>query len=252
VRIAFPTDEHFPFQDEQARLVALQIVSDFNPDIRIAGSDGLDFYGLSRFDKNPRRVKVGLQMELDAWMAGQREWRSAAPNAEAFYLVGNHEDRLRRYLWNNPELHDLEVLRLPNILRMAELGITWEMEKGDRANRELVVNGQLVIKHGSVVRKHSAYSARGELENESGVISVMTGHTHRGGSTYLRTRKGIVQAHEGFCLCSLEPEYVEHPNWQQGILLATITEDGVSIEPVPFYRSYGRVKAVWRGREYID
>ena len=56
-RLVFPTDEHFPFQDEHARSVALQITADFQPEIRIAGSDGLDFYGLSKFDKDPHRMK---------------------------------------------------------------------------------------------------------------------------------------------------------------------------------------------------
>ena len=39
-----------------------------------AGSDGLDFYRLSRFSKNPLRAKsTTLQTEIDMWQAGQRE-----------------------------------------------------------------------------------------------------------------------------------------------------------------------------------
>lgn len=251
--LAHICDEHRPYQDDHAISVALQIVSDFHPDIRTAGSDGLDFYQLSRFDKNPARLKNGgLQREIDLWGAGQREWRDAAPDAHAFFLIGNHEDRLRRHLWRHPELFDLEVLRLPNILKMAELGIYWEMEKGERANLELVLHKRLLVIHGEVARKYSAYSAKAQLENEACSISILHGHTHRGGSYYLRTRNGIVQAHEGFCLCSLEPEYIQHPNWQQGILLATVTPETVAVEPIPFYRSLGKVRAIWRGKEYIE
>jgi len=78
-KIAIPTDEHIPFQDDRARAVALKIVADYQPDIRIAGSDGVDFYMLSRFDKNPLRAAFGLQGEIDMWKASQREWRDAAP-----------------------------------------------------------------------------------------------------------------------------------------------------------------------------
>ena len=39
VKVAFPTDEHYPYQDEYARDVALQIVADFSPDVLISGSD---------------------------------------------------------------------------------------------------------------------------------------------------------------------------------------------------------------------
>ena len=177
-RLAFPTDEHFPFQDEHARSVALQIVRDFGPDIRIAGSDGLDFYTLSRFDKDPNRIN-NLQWEINEWKRGQREWHDAAPEAGAFYLIGNHEERLKRYLFRHPELYYLEALQLPTLLGMAELGIFWEKSKGDEANLELVIHNKLVVKHGAVVRKNSAYSARGELEAEKHSISVMTGHTHQ-------------------------------------------------------------------------
>ena len=93
MRIAFPTDEHHPYADENARQLALTIVRDFDPEIRIAGSDALDFYSLSKFDKNPRRRKT-LDFEVNAWVHSQREWQDAAPNAIAVWLMGNHEFRL--------------------------------------------------------------------------------------------------------------------------------------------------------------
>ena len=58
MKIAFPTDEHFPFQDERARSIALEIVRDFNPDVLISGSDGVDFYALSKFSKNPKSMGI--------------------------------------------------------------------------------------------------------------------------------------------------------------------------------------------------
>lgn len=253
LRLAFPTDEHYPFQDDHARAVALKIVSDFDPHIRIAGSDGIDFYAVSAFDKNPDRIKKGgLQYEINCWMAGQREWRDAAPNARAFFLIGNHEDRLRRYLWRHPELFDLDVLRLPSLLRMAELDIVWEKEKGERANQELALYNRLTVRHGEQVRKYPAYSAKAELESEMFAISLLTGHTHRGGSYYARTRTGLVQAHECFCLCDLNPEYVRNPNWQQGIVLAEVSPNHLAVEAIPFHRRLGKVTAYWRGKEYTE
>ena len=68
IKIAFPTDEHFPFQNDRAREVALKIVQDFGPDVVPAGSDGLDFYKLSRFDRDPARMKAhSLQEEIQMW-----------------------------------------------------------------------------------------------------------------------------------------------------------------------------------------
>lgn len=257
MKIAFPTDEHHPFADQGARSVALKIVRDFAPDVTVAGSDGIDFYGISRFDKNPARMKAnGLQTEIDAWAAGQREWISAASSSAFFYIPGNHEDRLEKYLWRHPELHGLNALALPNLLGLDGLGVLHQgFEHGEirYTGRELEIARVLVVRHGTVARKHSGYTAKAELENEFYSRSTLTGHNHRGGSHYATTRDGLVQGHESFCLCSLEPEYVEGlPNWQHGIVLATVTQGVIGVELVPFSRIEGKTAAIWRGELYRE
>jgi predicted phosphodiesterase len=253
MKLIFPTDEHHPFQDNRALSVAHQIAQDFNPDLRIAGSDGMDFYSISRFDKNPERLsEFRLQEEINSWIRGQKDWRSATPHAKAFFLKGNHEDRWRRLLWSNPNIAGLDVLQLPHLLRLKELDIFWEKDKGLNGNTELNLYGKLLLKHGEIVRKFSGYSAKAELEKEMHAISVIHGHTHRGGTYYVTTRSGVVTAQEGFCLCNLEPEYVQHPNWQQGMVVAEVEPDYVNIEPIPFRRLKGKVTARWRGKEYVE
>lgn len=243
-RIAFPTDEHYPYQDEQARSIALQIVADFNPNVMVSGSDGVDFYKLSKFDKNPDR-QHSVQHEIDLWIRGQDEWRSAAPDARRIFIVGNHEDRLRRYLWSNPELHSLRAVRLPNLLELDKQQIEY-------SPREIVFFDKLVIRHGAVIRKYSAYTAKAELEKEKFAISVLSGHTHRGGSFFTSNRNGTIQAHECFCLCDLEPEYADRPDWQQGIVLATVSNQVLNIEPILFHTRNGKKVAFWRDKMYTS
>src|SRR3990167_9018667 len=81
IKIAFPTDEHVPFQDKMAQSVAKLIVNDFKPDVLIRGSDGIDFYSISDFDTSPDRSNR-LQQEIDEWQRNEREWIDVAPNAE--------------------------------------------------------------------------------------------------------------------------------------------------------------------------
>jgi hypothetical protein len=248
MKIAFPTDEHVPFDDPRAREVALKIVQDFKPDHFVSGSDGLDFYLLSKFDKNPERAKLGLQHEINAWKSVQREWDDAlGEGTEKHFVLGNHEDRLRKYLWKHPEIASLDGMQLHIILGLEGLGYTNALMSKD----EVVFNEALVVKHGGVVRKHSGNSARGELEQERFAISTLTGHTHRGGHVYARTRFGDIQACEGFCLCSLNPEYVTHPDWQQGIVLAEVWGSQVTFEPV-LIQGDGKKTAIWRGKEYAS
>ena len=54
IKVAFPTDQHVPYEDKQAVELAMKIVQKFDPDEFIVGSDNMDFYAVSKFDKNPR------------------------------------------------------------------------------------------------------------------------------------------------------------------------------------------------------
>ncbi len=250
MKIIFPTDEHYPFQDESAIELAMQIAHDFDPDVRIAGSDGVDFYGISDFDIDPtRKIFTEMQEEIDLWQAGQRAWKDATPNAQARYLPGNHEDRLRRYLWNHPEIAGLDALKLENLLDLEGLGIQYDGRPYETA--EYVFFDKLVIRHGKFVRKVAGASALAELTYERHTMSTCTGHTHRGGTTYATTRGGLKIAQECFCLCRLDPHYVSHPDWQQGLVLIDVSEDHLDIEAVPFTDFRRRKVAYWRGKEYI-
>lgn len=249
IKIVFPTDEHHPFADWNAISLALQITKDYKPDVRFAGSDGVDFYSISRFEKDPEVFRAGgLQLELNEWYKAQKMWRKAAPNAEVYFLVGNHEDRLRSYLWKNPDLYGLEALELKNLFRFKELGI--KMAKYDGLEQNFY--NQLIVKHGNIIRKHSGYTARAELEKEMYNISTLSGHTHRGGQVMVSTRDGVKQAVEGFCLCDTEPNYMHSPNWQNGLVLAAVDRTGVQFELIPFHKRSKGMTARWRGKDYCS
>ena len=248
MKFALPSDEHHPYQDDRAIEVAMKIVSDFDPDLIMTGSDGMDFYQFSRFNQNPARMKIGFKEELDSWKRTQKMWIDAAPNAERFYIKGNHEDRLRKYIWKNAQLYGVEALELPMLLGFDELHIPYVSVYEDFY--EKVIDNVVSIKHGQFARKFSAYSAKAEMENEKHSISTITFHTHRGGSFWSRTRHGIIQAHEGFCLCLMEPEYVHHPDWQQGIVVGEVVNGMLSVEPVLIVDYAGQKRAIWRGKEY--
>ena len=224
--------------------LAVRITEDFKPDVRIAGSDGVDFYSLSSFDKNPERI-LSLQGELDSWKEAQRKWRSAT-NAKTYFLIGNHEDRLRRWLWKHPELSSLSCLTIPELFDFKGLKITM----ADKDGQELNFFDKLIVTHGSIVRKWSGYTARGELEKRRYSVSVMSGHTHRGGRFITTVRGAVCEALECFCLCSLSPEYTYDPDWQQGIVFADVNKHYVSFDMIPFHRKNGKLVAHWRGKEY--
>lgn len=238
------SDLHIPYHDEHAWRLFLNIVEAVKPTKINLGGDLLDFYWLSAFDKDPDAIKDGrLQENLDQFFHLMRDMQRAAPvTCEYEFIPGNHEDRLRRYLMRNPELYGLRALELPSLLRLDELGIYYSEDE------IVVVPGLLVVKHGSIVRKESAFSAKGELEREKYAVSTITGHTHRLGTHYARTRLRVVKAHENGCLCKLNPEYVKNPNWQQGLTMTThFGGELFHVEDIPFLNSGENIKAVVLG-----
>lgn len=235
------SDLHIPHHDPAAWALAMAVVRYVRPTRVILNGDMLDFYLLSAYDRDPDRYADGkLQEELDQWRRLARELRVMAGDGCLIeYLPGNHEDRLRRYLWRHSELHGLRALELPVLMGLDEFGIGYSEYEIE------IVPGRLNARHGRVVRKNSAASARAELEHERFAVSVITGHTHRLGETYVRTRRGLVKALENGCLCNLEPEYVRHPDWQLGLTLVTHWGGELfDAANIPFLGQDDRLKAV--------
>lgn len=234
-------DLHEPYRDERAFSTALAFVRHVKPSRLIVGGDWLDCYSLSRFVSDPAR-KLALQDDLDACKDSLKRLRRAAPKARIWYLKGNHEARLQKYLWSRaPELERLRDLRLPRLLDLGSLGIEW-VESG------LLDWPGLVWKHGNIVRAKSGATATAELERlwRSGV----SGHTHRLAQVFKRNKAGVYSWVEAGCLCGLDPEYGEGQtmDWQHGIVHAEVEQgrgNRFTVSPLPIVN--GRV--VFGGKE---
>ncbi len=207
-------DLQVPFQDRKALGNVLDFVDDLKPHGIILNGDIVDCYEISDFSKNPLTVaSLGQEVaEAGALMA-----RLARHTKRRMWLGGNHEDRLRRYMWKNAAA----LARLPGEdfytkFRLRDSGFSW-MEYG-----ELFELGKLWVTHGSLISKHSAYTAK--LTFEKYGSSTLVGHTHRLGVFYRRDVRGVHAAYENGCLCLLTPEYDSFPNWQQGFSVVHVDE----------------------------
>lgn len=229
------SDLHVPYQDTDAVALALQVVRRVRPDAVNVLGDLCDFYKLSRFDKDPDAFD--LQHELEEARTFFRLLRMVHQGVVRF-LPGNHELRLEKYLNRNPELHGLDVLALPSLLRLEEYDV-------DYFEHEIeIVPGKLVAKHGDVVRKYAGYSAKAELERDGYNVSTITGHTHRLAGVYSTYRGLMVAGIENGCLCDLNPEYVRNPNWQHGLSVVEMQDDMFGVTTVPFLGAGDRMRAI--------
>ena len=235
-------DLHCPYHSEHAVNLACQILRDYEPDICINGGDAVDMYGVSRFDRDPDRMMNHIQSEIDVFSGVQDRLYDASGCYEWTMLRGNHEDRLRKYLWRYPELHSLRSLQLPSVLGLDK----WDMALVDK-----VVIGKTVFRHGDVIRKHSAYTGKALLENVGHSNSEFCGHTHRGGLHYKTTGNGVVQGVECYCLCDIDKaDYTRDPNWQMGMVVCEVHNGRPFPELIPFHGEGSQMFARWRGKEY--
>lgn len=218
-RSVFLPDLHVPYHDEKAYACALRFVKRFKPDFVFIIGDWVDFYQLSKFDKNPARIPE-LQMDIDKTIECLKRLRAVAPKAKIYYLKGNHCHRLNRYLWSAAaSLSSLRSITVPELLQLKDFGIEY-VETGS-----MMFHGFLV-KHGNVVRTRSGYSATGELEKAG--ISGISGHTHRLSHIFKRHYGGMYSWTEIGCLCQLNPEYMEGqiPDWQNGFATGEFEKNG--------------------------
>ncbi len=206
-KIFLLSDVHFPHQDDNALAVAERICQLYEPTIIAVNGDLLDCSAISRYDKKAIEL-LGLQAECDQG----REWfarlRQRHPDARIIYLLGNHEDRLRRYLLKKaPALQGLRCLSFAGLLGLDAVGVECHAY-----NRPVLVNG-FKITHGDGVRSKAGYTAHRQMDcGRSGA----SGHTHRAALVSKTNDVATTQWMEIGCLCNLDAEYLgdSAADWQ--------------------------------------
>lgn len=245
-------DKHFPFSDERTLSILLTITSELQPDLLVDMGDIIDCYHLSRFDKNPDRLTT-LQDEIDQARAHLFSWGECAPGARKVLLGGNHDARIEKMLWNldGPAKALLkltrfrELMTMDGLLGLKEMG--WEFLPEDMQTKTELLP-KTVLKHGTVVRKWSGGTAQGEWMRYG--RSGASGHVHRlamflhakhGGGSHFWLETG--------CCCTLDPEYMRDPDWQNGFMVLTVQKKTGAFAVEPVYVFDGL--AVFRGKTYL-
>jgi hypothetical protein len=257
-RTVIYSDSHFRHanaswgHDPKALAVVLSVIRDVEPHTIIHGGDLLDCYTLSqKFDPDPADLFT-IQDEVDAAAAHLDEVAQIAPKALRIWLEGNHENRLTRLVCGLPGAHR-ELARL----KVFQRALTWEAIMGiaDIGWSFIPLKGQsradilpkLISKHGTTVSKWSGHTAKNEWMKYG--KSGTSGHTHRLGSFYHNDHNGAHIWNETGCTCKItNVPYMDDPDWQQGLLVITHTEDGERFSVEDIYIQNG--VAIYREREY--
>jgi hypothetical protein len=232
VRIARLCDWHIPYEDKRVLNVAFNFIEETKPEIIII-DEVVDFYALSKFSKDPKR-RLELQNELDEAQTWLWRLRKRFPNSTITMIESNHDRRLMKYLSSQaPELAYLRCLKFSHLLGLDGMKINYTQH---------FVHKRVLFKHGDIVRRDSAMTAKAEFVKEG--MAGCSGHSHRAGVFYQTLRGGKYSWVECGCLCSLKPDYVEGTaNWQNGVGLFTFDYDSDLYDPKVF--TINKNKIIW-------
>jgi len=218
-------DLHFRYEDAEALSLVMAWLAEYNPDRVFLNGDLLDFYALSHFDKSPANKDINITTEIGKLKEFLQELRENLPDADIYYIQGNHSKRLEKYLTKKaPELW--EVINIPDLVGLSEYGVKWIPGKKDA----FVQYGSTLIGHFDRVSKHSAYTAKLLHEQFPG-YNVVQNHTHRQGLFFHTIGNKQYWAAEAGCLADLkQADYVGGtPNWQLGCMTITTDQNGEQI-----------------------
>lgn len=226
-------DTHGIYMDKKWWSIVKNIIYDLKPDRIVMNGDVVDFYAISRFDKDPNR-RESLQDEIDITKQFLDSVRFWSKDAEIIWVEGNHEARLQKYLWSkSPELASLDMLDIENIFETDKRGIKYIKSRGREAYYQM---GKIKIGHFNKVSQESAYTAKALVTRYA--CTIIQNHVHRLGKYYKTYGNDVVVGIEAGCGCMLNPEYTCDPNWQQGFVIITKlkNDNRYYIEDVPIIK----------------
>lgn len=170
-RILVISDIHIPYHNVEALNLALEYGKQKKADSIVILGDFLDMYQISRFSRSPENPSVAEEVKLGVQVL--KYIRKKFPNVEMTFVEGNHDLRMSNYVQANSELFGLEAIKLENLLKLKDFGITYINEK------RFLKAGKLILAHG-----HELGLSTGGVNPSRTVLlktfsNVLFGHFHK-------------------------------------------------------------------------
>ena len=220
-RLGIMSDVHIPYHNISAVTSAIEHFKKVSVDGILLNGDIMDFYMLSRFDKDPRKRRFSEELEMG------REFlkiiRREFEGCPMYYKLGNHEVRFESYMRSKaPELLGMPEYQIDKLLHFGEHDVV--LIQDDR----IIKAGQLSILHGHEFGR-SIFSpvnpARGAYMRAK--ENVIVGHHHQTSSHMEKSLGGdVVGAWSVGCLCEMYPAYARINKWNHGFAVVDIDTDG--------------------------
>lgn len=219
------SDLQLPYHDKRAIAAVCNMLADRAASISEVHQVGdfFDFTGISRWVDGTVGER-GLQQELDASRGIQADIHAAYAGKKT-RILGNHDDRLKKYLAVKAKgLHGLRVLGYDYITEAQRYG--WHTVP----EPYMVAPGTASV-HGLSVRSKAGYTAQAHLDRVDS--NVVHGHTHRAALVHRTVGSRTRWAMETGCLMdTAKASYAPggFVDWQ--LAIAALWVDGKETFPV--------------------
>jgi predicted phosphodiesterase len=230
------SDIHTPYHDDTALNAALSYGRKLNsgkgPDNILLNGDIVDFFTISRFEKDPRERNLGREINACRKLLGYL--RQTFPKAKIIFKLGNHDERWEKWQYEKcPEYLDLPSMQIESIL-------THEVKATDKfefqpeitgvefvKDQRMIMAGKLAIMHGHEFPRGMSSPvnpARGNFLR--GLECSLAGHLHRTSEHVEQTMLGkqIACWSQG-CLCNLYPAFARVNKWNHGFSTVNLKGD---------------------------
>src|SRR6266496_167409 len=221
LRALIISDLHIPYYDREATICALKYGQELGADTILLNGDVADFFALSFWENDPR--KRDFPQEIRDTKDFLRSVRDLFPKARIIYKLGNHEERMIRYMRvKAPELLGLPEFEIESVLGLADNDIQVVKD-----NRPIKFGGLNVI-HGHEYRfaiTNPVNPARGLFLR--GKTNAICGHFHQSSQHSERSLdQKVLSTWSVGCLSDLHPEYRPINNWNHGFMVVQIDKSG--------------------------
>ena len=214
-------DIHVPYHNIQALTLALKYGLEREVNTILLNGDIIDFYAISRFEKDPRKRNFGHEVLMTRQLL--TTIRKLFPKAAIYYKCGNHDVRYDHYIMRNaPDLLGMDEFSFESLMHLDKLDITFIPDK------QIIHAGRLTILHGHELGM-SVFSpvniARGLFLRAKD--SALCGHHHQSSEHSEPNINGkLTTCWSVACLCELHPDYMPINKHHHGFAHVRVMDTG--------------------------
>lgn len=223
-KVGIMSDIHVPFHSMSALTCAIKHLRDESIDCLILNGDIMDFYAISRHEKEKDLRDFAKEIEMGRNFL--QKIRDLFPLIPIYYKMGNHENRWQRYLNEQAEeFSALHEMQFEPFFRLDKLGLTYVPDW------QGIEVGNLLVAHGHELMAGGMNPSQTTFNKT--FCNTLIGHVHRTTNTIKKTGfKEFIHTHSTGCLTQLSPKYYPFAQHNHGFALVHIENGKTKVDNI--------------------